>query len=70
MVGADVEGHIGRGLEGVEQGADLAGTASAELHDHPRAEGSGDLGSRMLQQPNFRAREAVFGLLADLIKQA
>ena len=69
MVGADVEGHIGRWLQRLEQGAHLAGIAGAKLHQHPWSQRCCQLRRPRFQQGRFGAGEPVFRLLADRLKQ-
>ena len=70
MIGADVEGDIGRWLQGLEEGANFAGTAGAEFHDHPIAEGVSDGCRLVLQQGDLGASESVFRLFTDLVKES
>ena len=69
MLPADVEGHVGRRLQGLQQGAHLAGTSRPELHDHAGAEGGGDRLRLCRQHANLPPGEFVFRLVADLIEQ-
>ena len=69
MIGADIEGYIGRWLQRLEQGPHLAGIAGAKLHQHPFPQGRRQLRRPRFQQGRFGAGEPVFGLLADRLKQ-
>ena len=69
VVGADIEGHVGGRLEGLQQRTHLAGIACAEFHQHPRPQGRGEGACLGLEQAGFGAGQAVFGLLTDGIKQ-
>ena len=75
LVEADVESHVGRRLQGLQQGPHLAQVAGPEFHQHGGGgdafrQRPGQLRGPLPQQGGFLAREAVFGLLADRLKEA
>jgi hypothetical protein len=70
MLGTDVQRYIGGWMGCLEKRAYFLGAASTEFNDHALTNGGRNLGGTRLQQGNFGAGEAVFGLLADAIEEA
>jgi hypothetical protein len=70
VVPGDVEGHVGGGIEAVEEQPDLARGAAAVLDEHrAAAEGRADRLQVLAEDPDLRVRRVVLGQLGDALEE-